>query len=52
MQLPRFDRARCRRCFEERFTSKMMCSQYLRMYQSLVRQEGETIAETSGVPIA
>jgi glycosyltransferase involved in cell wall biosynthesis len=52
MQLPRFDRARCRRRFEERFTSKVMCSQYLRMYQSLVRQEGETIAETSGVPIA
>ncbi|HZS98492.1 MAG TPA: glycosyltransferase family 4 protein [Terriglobales bacterium] len=52
MQLPGFDRARCRRRFEERFTSEVMCSQYLRMYQSLVRQEGETIAETSGVPIA
>jgi glycosyltransferase involved in cell wall biosynthesis len=52
MELQQFNRVRCRRRFEERFTSDVMCSQYLRMYQSLVRQEGETIAEESGVPIA
>jgi len=52
MELPNFCRARCRRRFEERFTSDVMCSQYLRMYQSLLRQEGEAIPETRGVPIA
>ena len=53
MQISRtIDRATCRRRFEERFTSDVMCSQYLKMYQALLRQEGETIAERSGVPIA
>jgi glycosyltransferase involved in cell wall biosynthesis len=52
VSLSRIDRATCRRRFEDRFTSDVMCAQYLRMYQSLLRQEGEMIPETSGVPIA
>jgi len=52
LEVSKIDRATCRRRFEERFTSDVMCSQYLKMYQSLLRQEGETIMETRGVPIA
>lgn len=45
------DRAICRRRFEQRFTSRQMCSQYLRLYQALVRQEGGAVPASSGVPI-
>jgi glycosyltransferase involved in cell wall biosynthesis len=44
-------RAGCRQRFEERFTSDVMSSQYMRMYQSLLRQEGEAIPASRGVPI-
>ena len=45
------DRSLCRRRFEERFTAHHMCSNYLRLYEALVRQEGEVISAPSGVPI-
>jgi len=45
------DRAVCRQQFEERFTSFNMSSNYLRLYQALVRQGGEIIPAQSGVPI-
>jgi glycosyltransferase involved in cell wall biosynthesis len=44
-------RSGCRQRFEERFTSEVMSAQYLRMYQALLRQEGEGIRESSGVRI-
>src|SRR6476646_3766419 len=44
-------RSGCRQQFEERFTSEVMCSQYLRMYHALLRQQGEGIRESSGVRI-
>jgi glycosyltransferase involved in cell wall biosynthesis len=44
-------RAGCRQRFEERFTSDVMSAQYLRMYQTLLRQEGEAIPASSGVRI-
>ena len=52
LEVSKVDRTICRHRFEERFTSDEMCAQYLKMYQALLRQEGETVAETSGVPIA
>jgi len=45
------DRALCRRRFEERFTAHNMCSNYLGLYEALVRQEGKIIPAPSGVPI-
>jgi glycosyltransferase involved in cell wall biosynthesis len=45
------DRAACRRRFDQRFTASHMSSQYLRLYQTLLRQEGEAVPESSGVPI-
>ncbi|HST11863.1 MAG TPA: glycosyltransferase, partial [Terriglobales bacterium] len=52
VEIGTIDRAGCRRRFEERFTSDVMSAQYLRMYQALLRQEGEAIPASSGVPIA
>jgi glycosyltransferase involved in cell wall biosynthesis len=46
-----FDRAACRRRFEERFTASLMSSQYLRLYETLVGSQGEPIPDSSGVPI-
>jgi glycosyltransferase involved in cell wall biosynthesis len=45
------DRAICRQRFQQRFTSRGMSSRYLCLYQALLRQEGETISTSSGVPI-
>jgi hypothetical protein len=45
------DRTVCRQQFEERFTAYDMSSNYLRLYQALVRQGGEIIPAQSGVPI-
>ena len=45
------DRALCRRRFEERFTAHNMCSNYLGLYEALVRQDGKIIPAPSGVPI-
>jgi glycosyltransferase involved in cell wall biosynthesis len=45
------DRAVCRQRFEERFTAPDMCSNYLGLYEALVRQEGEILSAPSGVPI-
>jgi glycosyltransferase involved in cell wall biosynthesis len=45
------NRANCRKLFEERFTSTRMSAQYLRLYETLVREEGEIIPAPSGVPI-
>jgi len=45
------DRAACRQRFENRFTATRMCEQYVRLYEALVRQEGEVISAPSGVPI-
>ena len=42
-------RSGCRQRFEERFTSEAMCSQYLRMYHALLRQEGEGIGGRVGL---
>jgi len=50
-KLDSFDRAGCRRRFEERFTAARMSSQYLRLYETLVRSQGETVPTSSGVPI-
>jgi glycosyltransferase involved in cell wall biosynthesis len=50
-EVGRIDRRGCRQRFEERFTADLMSAQYLRMYQGLLRQEGEAIATSSGVPI-
>ena len=49
--LPSFDRAACRRRFEERFTASKMSSRYFRLYESLVRSQGEPIPTARGVPI-
>ena len=46
-----FDRSTCRRRFEQRFTASRMSSQYLRLYEKLLRSEGEPIRTSSGVPI-
>jgi glycosyltransferase involved in cell wall biosynthesis len=46
-----FDRAACRRRFEERFTASHMSSQYLRLYETLLRSQGEPVPDSSGVPI-
>jgi len=45
------NRAGCRQRFEERFTSDVMSAQYLRMYQALLRQEGQAIPASNGVRI-
>lgn len=41
----------CRARFEQRFTARRMSADYLRLYQLLLRQEGKSLAESSGVPI-
>jgi glycosyltransferase involved in cell wall biosynthesis len=45
------DRATCRRRFEERFTASLMSSQYLHLYETILRQKGEVIPASNGVPI-
>ena len=50
-KLESFDRAACRRRFEERFTASHMSSQYLRLYETLLRSQGEPVPDSSGVPI-
>jgi len=50
-QIDLIDRRACRRRFEERFTAKLMSSNYVRMYESLVRGEGETVQASNGVSI-
>src|SRR5262249_49530925 len=46
-----FDRVACRRRFEQRFTASRMSSQYLRLYEKLLRSEDEPVQASSGVPI-
>jgi glycosyltransferase involved in cell wall biosynthesis len=46
-----FDRAACRRRFEERFSASLMSSHYLRLYETLVGSQGEPTPASSGVPI-
>jgi hypothetical protein len=36
-RLDGFDRRRCRRIFEERFSSGQMASQYLRVYEDIIQ---------------
>jgi glycosyltransferase involved in cell wall biosynthesis len=48
-QIDLIDRPACRRRFEERFTAKLMSSNYVRMYESLVRGEGETVPASNRV---
>jgi glycosyltransferase involved in cell wall biosynthesis len=46
------DRKRCRRRFEQRFTAKRMCDDYLAHYQRLVYGESEPVPVRDGVPVA
>jgi glycosyltransferase involved in cell wall biosynthesis len=50
-EIASFDRAACRRRFEERFTASLMSSQYLRLYEALLHSQGEPVPYSSGVPI-
>ncbi len=50
-EITSFDRAACRQRFEERFTASLMSSQYLRLYEKLLRSQSEPIPASSGVPI-
>lgn len=36
-RLPRLDRNRVRRCFEERFTGRRMATEYVRLYERVIR---------------
>jgi glycosyltransferase involved in cell wall biosynthesis len=45
------DRATCRRRFEERFTAGWMSSQYLRLYETILRHKSEIVSAPSGVSI-
>jgi glycosyltransferase involved in cell wall biosynthesis len=45
------DRATCRRRFEERFTASLMSSQYLQLYETILRHKNEIVSAPSGVPI-
>ena len=49
--IERIDRALCRKQFEERFTSRHMSAGYTALYEALLRQEGQAITASSGVPI-
>ena len=46
------DRATCRRRFEEGFTASLMSSQYLQLYDTILRHKNEVVPAPSGVPIA
>jgi glycosyltransferase involved in cell wall biosynthesis len=45
------DRNRCRARFEERFSSKRMCDDYLGLYERLVNGQSERFTITDGVPV-
>jgi glycosyltransferase involved in cell wall biosynthesis len=45
------DRATCRRRFEERFTASWMSSQYLQLYETILRHKNEIVSAPSGVTI-
>ena len=53
-RLPRLDRNRVRRCFEERFTGRRMAMDYIRLYERLVRPHQSlprAVARCSGGPV-
>jgi glycosyltransferase involved in cell wall biosynthesis len=50
-KIPTIDRATCRRRFEERFTSSLMSSHYLQLYETILRDKAEMVSAPSGVPI-
>lgn len=45
------DRRRCRQRFEERFSANRMSENYVRMYEALMRGEGEAIPRSNQVSI-
>jgi glycosyltransferase involved in cell wall biosynthesis len=50
-RIDRIDRKRCRQRFEERFTAKRMCDDYLALYERLVYGESELASVSDGVPV-
>jgi glycosyltransferase involved in cell wall biosynthesis len=50
-KIPTIDRATCRQRFEERFTSSLMSSHYLQLYETILRDKAEMVSAPSGVPI-
>jgi glycosyltransferase involved in cell wall biosynthesis len=47
----KIDRRGCRRQFEERFTARRMCEDYLALYERLVNGQSTTISMVDGVPV-
>jgi glycosyltransferase involved in cell wall biosynthesis len=47
-KIPYFDRDRCRKVFEERFSAQRMAEDYLAIYERLVRGESTSLALTEG----
>jgi glycosyltransferase involved in cell wall biosynthesis len=45
------DRAMCRRQFEERFTASLMSSQYVQLYETILRHKNESVPTSNGVAI-
>jgi glycosyltransferase involved in cell wall biosynthesis len=51
MRIGEIDRQGCRRRFEERFTARRMCEDYLALYERLVNGQSTSIAMVDGVPV-
>jgi hypothetical protein len=43
-KLPQFDRERCRKVFEQRFSAARMAADYLKIYQTLIETRSRTRA--------
>lgn len=50
--LSQIDRKACRRRFEERFTARRMCQQYVELYERLVQAQSEPKSFPDGVSVA
>jgi glycosyltransferase involved in cell wall biosynthesis len=51
IRIGEIDRQGCRQRFEERFTAKRMCEDYLALYERLVNGQSTTIPMVDGVPV-
>ena len=47
-RLPSIDRRKCRAVFEERFTARRMCEDYVRVYERVIEEDEETSGPALG----
>ena len=50
-QVPHFDRKKCRKTFEKRFTATRMANDYMRVYERLVGKQSADADPAEGQPV-